>query len=164
MLSLIRYISVAMRSNASSRPGLPDEPAFGQNRQAAILYLLHEGMAFHILFDVDKIVANEMLPQNFLLRLQSLQYRKLRTTDDISSCLDGEPSRPNCRGGLYPSAIKGCREYFSPNVQAAIHVGMDDPLIAGIIPASISTPTELWLHFSRWIIGRKRITVEKTRR
>lgn len=66
MLSLIRYISVAMWSNGSSRPGLVDESAFVQNRQAAIWYLLHEGRAFHILFDVDKIVANEMLDQKLL--------------------------------------------------------------------------------------------------
>jgi hypothetical protein len=79
MLSLIRYISVAMWSTGSSRPGLVDEPAFVQNRLAAIWYLLHAGLALHILFDVDKIVANEMLPKNFLLRLQSLQYRKLMT-------------------------------------------------------------------------------------
>ena len=79
MLSLIRYISVAMWSNGSYQPGILDEPTFVHNRQAAIWYLLHEGLAFHILFDVDKIVANEMFPKNFLLRLQSLQYRKLMT-------------------------------------------------------------------------------------
>ena len=79
MLSLIKYISIAMWSNGSSRPGLVDWPAFVRIRQAATWYLLHEGLAFHILFDVDKIVANEMLPKNFLLRLQSLQYRKLMT-------------------------------------------------------------------------------------
>src|SRR5205823_2363639 len=34
--------------------------------------------------------------------------------------LDGKPSGPNCRG-RYPWAVKGCRDYFSANVVAAIH-------------------------------------------
>jgi hypothetical protein len=66
MLSLIRHISVAMWCNASSQPDLTDEPAFGRNRRVSILYILHEGQTFHIPFDVDKIVANEILPQKLL--------------------------------------------------------------------------------------------------
>ena len=64
MLSLIKYISIAMWSNGFSRPGLVDEPAFVRIRQAATWYLLHEGLAFHILFDVDKIVVDALsLPE-----------------------------------------------------------------------------------------------------
>ena len=55
--------------------------------------------------------------------------------------LDGKPSGPNC-GGLYPWA-KGCREYFSADVVAAVHIGMDGGTPFDTIPATIATPREL---------------------
>ena len=40
------------------------------------------------------------------------------------SCSDGKPPGPNCNGP-YPWAIKGCREYFSGDVERPVHVGID---------------------------------------
>src|SRR5258708_19508076 len=55
--------------------------------------------------------------------------------------LDGKPSGPNC-GGLYPSA-KGCREYFSADVETAIHIGMNGGTPFDTIPAAISAAREM---------------------
>src|SRR5437867_763135 len=74
--------------------------------------------------------------------------------------LDGLPSGPNCRG-RYPWAIKGCRDYFSANVVAAIHIGVNEPLAAGIIPAPIPSATEARFLRPRMIINWDRIAVKE---
>src|SRR5215472_16282687 len=51
--------------------------------------------------------------------------------------LDGKPSGPNC-GGLYPWA-KSCREYFSSDIETAVHIGMDGGTAFDMIPAPITT-------------------------
>src|SRR6266566_7701342 len=68
---------------------------------------------------------------------------------------------PNCRG-RYPSTIKGCRDYFSANVVAAIHIGVDDSLPAGRIPAPVPPATETWFRCPGRIIHRDIIAVKKT--
>src|SRR2546430_11288170 len=69
------------------------------------------------------------------------QYPETMTDLPQLYSLDGKPSGPNC-GGLYPSA-KGCREYFSADVETAIHIGMNGGTPFDTIPAAISAAREL---------------------
>ncbi len=54
--------------------------------------------------------------------LMDTQYWKPMSADDTNPAyFAGKPDRANC-GALYPSTIKGSREYFSANVIAAIDI------------------------------------------
>jgi hypothetical protein len=68
---------------------------------------------------------------------------------------------PNCRG-RYPWAVKGCRDYFSANVVAAIHVRVDDALPARIIAAPVSPAAEARFLCPLRIIHRDLIAVKET--
>ena len=76
--------------------------------------------------------------------------------------LDGKPAGPNC-GGLYPWAIKGCRDYFSADIVGPIDIGVDDSLPAGRIPAPVTPATEARFLCPLRIIHRDLIAVEETR-
>src|SRR6266700_6821010 len=80
--------------------------------------------------------------------------------DDIGSCLDGKPPGPDC-GGLYPSTIKGCREYFSSDVVGAIHISMHRVSSFDPIPASITPPAECVLRLAVGIVDWHRIAIEE---
>src|SRR5229473_1766141 len=73
----------------------------------------------------------------------------------------GKPDRPNC-GGLYLSAIKGCREYFSSDVITAIDIGMDEALATCPIPPPIASATETRFLRPLGVVGGKRIAVQET--
>ena len=77
----------------------------------------------------------------------------------------GKPDRANC-GALYPSTIKGSREYFSANVIAAIDIRMDGRTSFDAVPAPRSRPRKTWLVFLlrplSGIIGGKRVTIQET--
>ena len=73
----------------------------------------------------------------------------------------GKPDRPNC-GGLYLWAIKGCREYFSANVVGAVHIGVDDTLAAGKVPATFASPAEMRFLSPLRIVDWQRIAVQET--
>src|SRR5260370_9866784 len=75
-------------------------------------------------------------------------------------CLDGKPPGPNCRG-RYPWAIKGCGDYFSADVVGAIDIGVDDPLTAGIIPASVTPATETRFSRTCGIVNRDLVSVKE---
>jgi hypothetical protein len=72
------------------------------------------------------------------------------------------PSRPNC-WGRYPSAIKGCWDYFSADVVGAVDIGVDDPLAAGVIPAPVTSATETRFFRTSGIVGREEVSVEEAR-
>ncbi len=78
--------------------------------------------------------------------------------------LDGKPSGPNC-GGLYPSAIKGCREYFASDIVGAVDIGVDGRASFNAVPAAISAPSEagLALLFGSLlrVVGGQHIPIEK---
>src|SRR5258707_5043492 len=57
------------------------------------------------------------------------------------SRLDGKPPGPNC-GGLYPSTIKGCREYFSTDVVGAVDIGVDGSTPFDAVPTAIPATSE----------------------
>jgi len=80
------------------------------------------------------------------------------THDDIGSCLDGKPPGPDCEG-LYPSTIKGCREYFSSDVVGAIHISMHRVSSFDPIPASITPPAERVLGLVARIVDWHRIAI-----
>src|SRR5215467_1628507 len=71
---------------------------------------------------------------------------------------------PNC-GGRYPWS-KGCREYFSADVVAAVDIGMDGSAPFDAIPAAISIAGEVRLLFLvgslARIVGRQHIEIPKT--
>src|SRR5215471_15507151 len=48
---------------------------------------------------------------------------------------------PNC-GGRYPSAIEGCREYFSGDVVTAVDIGVDGSTSFDAVPAAIPATGE----------------------
>ena len=77
----------------------------------------------------------------------------------------GKPDRANC-GALYPSTIKGSREYFSANVIAGIDIRMDGRTSFEAVPAPRSRPRKTWLVFLfcplGGIRGGKRVTVQET--
>src|SRR5260370_1232721 len=73
----------------------------------------------------------------------------------------GKPDRPNC-GGLYLSAVKGCREYFSSYVITAIDIGMDEALATCPIPPPIASATETRFLRPLGVVGGKRIAVQET--
>src|SRR5258708_13748844 len=77
--------------------------------------------------------------------------------------LDGKPSGQNC-GGLYPWA-KGWREYFSADVETAVHIGMNGATTFDTIPAAISAAGELrfvfLIHSLIGIIGGQGIELQE---
>ena len=94
------------------------------------------------------------------------QYWKPMSADDSDPAdFAGQPDRANC-GALYPSTIKGCREYFSANVIAAIDIRMDGRTSFDAVPAPRSRPRKTWLVFLfcplGGIIGGKRVTIQET--
>src|SRR5260370_20975491 len=72
----------------------------------------------------------------------------------------GKPDRPNC-GGLYLSAVKGCREYFSSDVITAIDIGMDEALATCPIPPPIASATETRFLRPLGVVGGKRIAAQE---
>src|SRR5215469_3207701 len=78
----------------------------------------------------------------------------------------GKPDRANC-GALYPSTIKGSREYFSTNGIAAIDIRMDGRTSFDAVPAPRSGPRKTWLVFLlrplSGIIGGKWVTIQEKR-
>ena len=73
----------------------------------------------------------------------SQQYRKMIANAQLFHS-DGKPPGTNCCA-LY-SWAKGCRSYFSQDVVTAVHIRVQNPFPTGIIPTSITTPTESgWL-------------------
>jgi hypothetical protein len=91
------------------------------------------------------------------------QYPETMTDLPQLYSLDGKPSGPNC-GGLYPSA-KGCREYFSADVETAVHIGMNGGTPFDTIPAAISAAREMrfvfLIHALSGIIGGQDIEVQE---
>jgi len=86
--------------------------------------------------DGDRWHLYSPLPFLELLRIVSIdaqfhacweQYRKHMTNTDISSCLDGKPSRSNC----WPPYLlpEGFGECFAEDVVTPVHVGIDAPAI-----------------------------------
>src|SRR5258708_17417796 len=58
------------------------------------------------------------------------------------SRLDGKPPGPNC-GGLYPSAVEGCREYFSTDVVGAVNIGVHGSTPFDAVPTAIPATREV---------------------
>src|SRR6266496_677397 len=83
------------------------------------------------------------------------------TNDDRGSCSDGKPPGPDC-GGRYPST-KGCWEYFAPNVQTPIHIGIDEALARCLIYPPTDTPAATFGRLAPvGIIGWDWVQIEKT--
>src|SRR5260370_7643287 len=82
-------------------------------------------------------------------------------TNVHSFSFHGKQDRPNC-GGLYLSAIKGCREYFSSDVITAVDIGMDEALATCPIPPPVASATETRFLRPLGAVGGKRIAVQET--
>src|SRR5215472_16116649 len=88
----------------------------------------------------------------------------MSTADTSSTDFAGKPDRANC-GALYPQAVKGCREYFSADVVAAIDIRVQRRAPLDSVPPTRPDAGKarflfLLLPLLR-VIGGERVPVEK---